>query len=154
MTLDHRPTVQATFSRSFSQDERNSKKVAERRAAIVGGSHDHCPSVKRLFLEVLFKMREISKKSLNCHAMVILQGPFNYYVTLFLANSDPPPCHKVSHRPDPPPPPPRNVTLVCRPENRKSVNKTYTIIVCFINRFSIFGPTDERYVTGGGVGRV
>ena len=80
----------------------------------------------------------------------LLMGPFNYYVTLFLANSDPP-CHKVSHRPDPPP---CNVTLVCRPENRKSVNKTYTIIVCFINRFSIFGPTDERYVTGGGGGGV
>ena len=41
-------------------------------------------------------------------------GPFNYYVTLFLANFDPPPpCHKVSHWSEPPYP--RNVTLVCRP---------------------------------------
>ena len=33
-------------------------------------------------------------------------GPFNHYVTLFLANFDPPshPCHKVSHWSEPPPP--------------------------------------------------
>ena len=33
-------------------------------------------------------------------------GPFNYYVTLFLANFWPlsPPCHKVSHWSEPPPP--------------------------------------------------
>ena len=45
--------------------------------------------------------------------VVYTLGPFNYYVTLFLANFDPPPpCHKVSHWSEPPP---RNVTLVCRP---------------------------------------
>ena len=57
-------------------------------------------------------------------------GPFNYYVTLFLANSDPPPVTKCHTGPIPPPPP-RNVTLVCRPENRKSVNKTYTLLCMF-----------------------
>ena len=47
------------------------------------------------------------------------EGPFNYYVTLFLVNFDPPlppvtKCHTG-------PTPPRNVTLVCRP-GRKSVS--------------------------------
>ena len=39
-------------------------------------------------------------------------GPFKYYVTLFLANFDPPPPLSQAVTPDrPPPPPPRNVTL-------------------------------------------
>ena len=42
-----------------------------------------------------------------------LKGPFNYYVTLILANFSPiSPCHKVSHWHDPSPVTSR---LVCRP---------------------------------------
>ena len=51
------------------------------------------------------------------HYLIIFDmGPFNYYVTLFLANFDPPvtKCHT-----GPTPLPPRNVTLVCRPDKSK-----------------------------------
>ena len=47
------------------------------------------------------------------------KGSFNYYVTVFLANFDPLPCHKVSHWLEAPPL--HNVTLVCRPGLKPAV---------------------------------
>ena len=53
-----------------------------------------------------------------------LKGPFNYYVTLFLANFDPLPlvtkCHTGPY--------PRNVTLVSRPDLKHVMLKKECII--------------------------
>ena len=51
------------------------------------------------------------KRIIWWHSYWATMGPFNYYVTLFLANFDPPLSQSVTLVRNPP----RNVTLVCRP---------------------------------------